>query len=282
VSAAISLHDPLHGTGIFNGLISITAIGATTYLGLQNQSVGMALQDARAELAHVNRITTLGELTAAITHEVNQPNGGEVTSAEAAFHWLAAQPPNLEEVQQALHAVVEDGKRASEIVARIRALMAKDVRSHREPLDINEVIIEVIALMRSEVQKNRILLQTLLSGDLPSIRGDRIQLQQVVLNLALNSIEAMSGKHKGPRELLIRTEKQNDSIVVAVVDRGIGLDPESLDRVFQAFYTTKAGGVGMGLSICRSIIESHGGKISAFPTAGGGATFRFSLPYIAN
>lgn len=278
LSAFLSHSDPLRSTGIINCLISIAAIGATTYLGLRNQSAGMALQDARAELAHVNRVATLGELTASIAHEVNQPIAGAVTNADAALRWLTAQPPNVDEARQALEGIVEDGKRTSEIIGRIRAFVQK-VPLRREQLDINEVILEVIALTRSEMQRNGISLHTQLSSGLPLVPGDRIQVQQVILNLILNAIDAMNGVGTRPRELRIGTGTEDlNGVLVTVHDVGTGLDPESLDRLFQAFYTTKPGGMGMGLSICRSIIEAHGGRVWATPNAGHGATFRFSLP----
>jgi C4-dicarboxylate-specific signal transduction histidine kinase len=278
LSAALSLSDPFRHSGIVNCVISIVAIVATTYLALKNQSANMALQDTRAELAHVNRIATLGELTAAIAHEINQPITGAVTNAEAALTWLATRPPDLKEVHQALDAVVEDGKRAGEIIARIRGLLAK-VPSQGERLNINAIILEVVGLMRSEIQKHRVILETRLSNDLPAILGDRIQLQQVMLNLMLNAVEAMSGDNKGLRELVISSEKQDPSgVLVTLRDSGPGLDPTSVDRLFQAFYTTKSGGIGVGLSICRSIIEAHDGRIWASAAPSGGASFHFSLP----
>jgi C4-dicarboxylate-specific signal transduction histidine kinase len=280
LSAYLSLTEPLRAAGLINCIISITAIVATTYLGLKNQSANLALQDARMVLAHVNRLATLGELTAAIAHEVNQPIAGAVTNAEAALNWLAAEPPDLREVHQALGAVVEDGKRASEIIARIRGMLA-NTPPRRERLNINAVIVEVIRLMRSEIQRNRVSLQTSLSNELPGIVGDRIQLQQVVLNLMLNAVEAISDKGQQPRELFISTEKQDaSSILVTVRDSGAGLDLSSLDQVFQPFHTSKSGSIGVGLSICRSIVEAHGGRIWASASGGGGASFHFSLPAV--
>ena len=279
LSAFLSPHDdPSRSAGVVNCLISISAIAATTYLALKNQSAGTALQDARTELAHVNRLTTLGELTASIAHEVNQPIAGVVANADAALRWLASHPPNIEEARQALEGIVEDGKRTGEIVTRVRALVKK-MPARKERLHINEIILEVVSLTQSEVQRNGIALRMQLSKDLPAISGDRIQLQQVVLNLILNAVEAISGVSKGPRELLIGTEKaDSNGVRVAVRDSGIGLESQSLDRLFGPFYTTKPDGMGMGLSICRSIVEAHGGQVRASRNVGPGATFQFTLP----
>lgn len=279
LSAFLSRHDdPSRSAGVVNCLISISAIAATTYLALKNQSAGIALQDARAELAHVNRLTTLGELTASVAHEVNQPIAGVVANADAALRWLASRPPKIEEARQALEGIVEDGKRTGEIVTRIRALFKK-MPARRERLDINEIILEVVALTRSEVERNDIALHTQLSNDLPIISGDRIQLQQVILNLILNAVEAISAVGKGSRDLNIGTEKDDSKGVhVAVRDSGAGVESKSLESLFEPFYTTKPGGMGMGLSICRSIVAAHGGRVWASRNPGPGATFHFTLP----
>jgi PAS domain S-box-containing protein len=237
-----------------------------------------ALQEAQANLAHVNRVTTLGEMTASIAHEVTQPIAAVVTNAGAGLAWLAAQPPNLEETQQALGRILRDGNRASEVISRIRAL-AKKMPPREDRVNINEAIIEVLALARGEVERNRVLARTELSSDLPTIPGDRIQLQQVILNLVVNAIEAMSGAGIGPRELVVSTRKEAaNGVLVAVRDSGPGFDPESVDHLFDAFYTTKSAGIGMGLAICRSIIEAHEGRLWAVPNVPGGAIFQFSLP----
>ncbi len=235
-------------------------------------------EDERQALAHANRITTMGQLTASIAHEVNQPIGAVVTNAQAALRWLNMQPSDLEEVRQALDRIVRNGRRAGDVISRIRALVAK-AAPQNDQLDINEVMLEVIALTRSELRSSGTSLQTRLAEGLPLILGDRIQLQQVMLNLIFNAVEAMSGSRDRSRELLISTEKDGPGgALVAVRDSGPGLDPESVDRLFDAFYTTKPGGMGMGLSICRSIIEAHGGRMWATANVPQGATFRFNLP----
>jgi PAS domain S-box-containing protein len=236
-----------------------------------------ALRHAQTELAHVNRVTTMGQLTASIAHEVNQPIAAVITNASAARRWAAAQPPDLEEVRQALDRIIENGERAGEVIDRIRALIKK-TPARRESLDINETIREVITLTRGELLKTGVSLQTHFAKDLPLIQGDRIQLQQVMLNLIMNAVEAMSGVSDGERRLRIGTERDapND-VLVEVRDSGPGLRPESLDHVFDAFYTTKASGMGMGLSICRSIIEAHEGRMWASANTPRGAIFRFTL-----
>jgi two-component system, LuxR family, sensor kinase FixL len=235
-----------------------------------------ALHHAQAELAHVTRVTTLGEMTASIAHEINQPLAAVVNNASAGLRWLAAN--NLEEARQSTELVIADGHRAGEIINRIRAL-AKKAPPQKDWVNINETIAEVIALSQSEIQRNRVLLQTQLSSDLPPILGDRIQLQQVILNLIINAIEAMSGVGEEARELQVGSEKdESQGVLVAVRDSGPGLDPEGLNRIFTAFYTTKPQGMGMGLAISRSIIEAHGGRLWAVPNDGPGVTFQFALP----
>jgi C4-dicarboxylate-specific signal transduction histidine kinase len=237
-----------------------------------------ALREAQTELAHVNRVATMGQLAASIAHEVNQPITGVVTNADAALRWLGGQPPDLKEVRHSLDEIIKDGNRAGDVIGRIRALVTK-VPPRKDGLEINEAIREVIALTHGEVVKNSISLQTQLAAGLPLIQGDRIQLQQVILNLIINAVEAMSGVSGGPRELLIGTAKDGSSeVLVEVQDSGPGLNPESFDRLFDAFYTTKPGGMGMGLSICRSIVEAHGGRIWVSRTAVPGATVQFTLP----
>jgi PAS domain S-box-containing protein len=237
-----------------------------------------ALRQAQAELAHVTRVTTLGEMTASIAHEINQPLAAVVNNASACLRWLAGQAPNLEEARQSAALIIADGHRAGEIIGRIRAL-AKKSPPRKDWLDINETILEVTALARSEVQGNRVSLETQLADDVPLILGDRIQLQQVILNLIINAIEAMSGVNEGLRELLVGSGKdESRGVLVTVRDSGPGLDPESLDHLFTAFFTTKPQGMGMGLAISRSIIEAHGGRLWATANDDRGATVQFTLP----
>jgi signal transduction histidine kinase len=235
-------------------------------------------QRAQAELAHVNRVATMGQLAASIAHEVNQPIGATVTNAQAALRWLGARTPNLDEARQALDQIVRDGKRAGDVVSRIHALVKK-APERKDRFDINEAISEVIALTRSEVLRHGISLQTHFATGLPRVQGDRTQVQQVILNLILNAVEAMSGNREGARELLIRTRRDgSDAVLVAVRDSGPGLDPTNMDRIFEAFYTTKPEGMGMGLAICRSIIDAHGGRLWAVANKPRGAVFRFTFP----
>jgi len=226
----------------------------------------------------VSRLTTLGELTASVVHEVSQPLGAMIASAAAGARWLAADPPEMAEARSALDNIAADGKRAREVIARIRAL-AKHQAPRLELLDINRKILEVLALTEHELRSHDIVLRTQLGEALRRVAGDRVQLQQVLLNLILNAIEAMSGVHDGPRQLtIVSREDAPDAVVVEVRDSGTGLDPEGAERVFEAFYTTKAEGIGIGLSISRSIIEAHGGRVWASSNEPRGAVFRFSLP----
>jgi C4-dicarboxylate-specific signal transduction histidine kinase len=237
-----------------------------------------ALREAQTELAHVNRVTTMGQLAASIAHEINQPIAAVVTNAHAALRWLGVQPPDLAEGRHALDDIIKEGNRAGEVIGRIRALIKK-VPPRSDRLDINEATLEVIELARSELVRNRVSLRTDFAKGLPLILGDRIQLQQVILNLIINAVEAMSATSEGSRDLLISTaQDESNGVVVAVRDSGPGLSPESLERLFDPFYTTKAGGMGMGLSICRSIIEVHGGRVWATTNVPHGATFQFTLP----
>jgi PAS domain S-box-containing protein len=235
-------------------------------------------REMQMELAHANRIETMGQLTASVAHEVNQPIAATVANAQAALRWLARRPPGLEEVQQSLARIVRDGKRAGDVIGRIRELIRKQP-PRKGCLEINGVIREVVELTLSEAVKNKVLVRTDLADGLPLVEGDRVQLQQVLLNLILNAVEAMSDIGDGARELLISSGKaEAGGVLVAVRDTGPGLDPTRVDRLFEAFYTTKSGGTGMGLAICRSIIESHGGRLWAGTSEPRGAVFQFTLP----
>jgi C4-dicarboxylate-specific signal transduction histidine kinase len=229
-------------------------------------------------LAHANRVITLGHLAASIAHEVNQPIAAIVANADAALRWLDAQPPDLGEVRQALRGIIGDGNRTGEVIARIRGLINK-VPPRRDPLDMNQAISDATTLARTELIKHRIALQIQLAQEPPVVRGDRIQLQQVLLNLIVNAVESMSTLIEGPRELKISSARDaRDSVLIAVRDSGPGLTPEDFERAFQAFHTTKPDGMGLGLSICRSIVEAHGGRLWATANAPRGAIFQFALP----
>ena len=233
---------------------------------------------AQAEIARIARVTTMGELAASIAHELNQPLGSIVTTGDACLRWLAANPPNLDEARQAVEAIIRDGTRASSVLVRTRGLLRRGERL-RERLDINDVVREVIALLDGELRRNGVSLRTDLPGNLPPVVVDRVLLQQVILNLIMNAIEAMRAVSDRARVLCIRTEEQSSgSIVVLVQDSGVGLDPKQLNRMFEPFYTTKVQGIGMGLTISRSIIEAHGGRLWAVANDGPGSTFCFTVP----
>jgi len=257
-----------------------------------------AVSKAQTELAHVTRVAALGELTASIAHEINQPLAAVVTNANASLRWLAGNPPNLAEGREAIRRIVRDGNRAGDVISRMRALFKK-APATKERLDINEVVEEVLIFTQSEMQRNRVSLHVELANDLLPISGDRIQLQQVILNLLINAIEAMTGLNEYPRELWVSSQKVTQipgesqktmlehkalagaewtHVLIAVRDSGPGLDPTSLDRLFDAFYTTKPRGLGMGLAISRSIIEAHQGRLWAMANAPRGAVLQFVLP----
>jgi PAS domain S-box-containing protein len=235
-------------------------------------------REVQAELAHAGRVATMGQLTASIAHEVKQPIASSVTNAEAAMNWLNRRPPNLEKVQATLACIVNDGNRASEIIDRIRDLVKK-VPPRKDRLEINEAIREVIELTRGEAVKNRVSVDKQLAEELPLVAGDRVQLQQVMLNLIINAIQAMSATSDGPRQLVIRTGKaESGGVLVAVRDSGPGLAPGNLEHIFEAFHTAKPDGLGLGLSICRSIIAAHGGRLWASANEPRGAIFQFTVP----
>jgi PAS domain S-box-containing protein len=235
-------------------------------------------RELQMELAHASRVATMGQLSASIAHEINQPIAAVIANANAGLRWLGAQKPDLDEVRQALGRIVRDGNRTGEVIGRVRALIKK-MPPRRDRLDMNEAVREVIGLTQAELQNNGVRLQTRLAGDLPLVSADRVQLQQVMINLIVNAIEAMNGADERLRELTIVSGRDGaDNVFVEVQDTGPGLDLEKLGRLFQSFYTTKPDGIGMGLAISRSIAEAHGGRLSAAPNQPRGAVFRFTLP----
>ena len=237
-----------------------------------------ALDKARSELAYVSRVTTLSALTASIAHEVNQPLSGIITNASTCLRMLASDPPNVDGARETARRTIRDGNRASDVVTRLRALFARKV-SAIESVDLNEAAREVIALSRDELNRAAVVLQPELADGLPPVSGDRVQLQQVVLNLLLNASDAMSGIEDRPRQVIIRTERDDDGCVrLSVRDSGVGFEPGGADQLFEAFYTTKSHGMGIGLAVSRSIIENHRGRLWAASNDGPGATFAFSIP----
>ena len=244
----------------------------------QRRSSEDTLARTQSELAHVARVTSLGALTASIAHEVNQPLSGIITNASTCLRMLAADPPNVDGALETTRRTIRDSNRASDVITRLRALFSKK-EGTTESVDLNEAAREVIALLLNEIQRNRVILRTELAGDLPLVTGDRVQLQQVILNLVRNGSDAMCAVEDRPRQLVIRTQRDEGGCVrLTVQDHGVGLDPRASDRLFEPFYTTKGDGMGMGLSVSRSIIERHHGRLWAVPNDGPGATFSFSIP----
>jgi PAS domain S-box-containing protein len=240
------------------------------------------LLDAQMELARITRMTTLGELTASIAHEVNQPLAAVVANAEACLRWLDRATPDHDAVRRSVEWLIDDSHRASEVIRRVRALARKS-DTEKVRLDVNDVIRETVGLMQREVFSHRVSLRVELTSALPAILGDRVQLQQVIINLVMNGIEAMQSVTDRPRELLIRSGQDEEQLVfVSVTDCGVGISAENADRLFNAFFTTKSSGMGMGLSICRSIMEAHGGRLWTTANVPYGATFQFTLPVNAN
>nr|WP_158926779.1 PAS domain S-box protein [Acidisphaera sp. S103] len=269
------LHMIAHGNREQDGELEyIGAIQDVTQRRLSEEALG----NVRSELARMVRITSLGALTASIAHEVNQPLAGIITNASTCMRMLAADPPNVDGARETARRTIRDGHRAADIIARLRALFAKKDATI-ESVDLNVAAQEVIALSLTDIRRNQVTLQQAFSDDLPSVAGDRVQLQQVILNLLLNASDAMKDVNDRRREIMIKTERdEGDHVRLTVRDTGIGFDPQSVNRLFEAFYTTKSGGMGIGLSVSRSIIENHGGRLWAAPNDGPGATFAFSIP----
>ena len=257
--------------------------GQLEYIGAaqdvtQRRTSEEALAKARSELAHVSRVSSLGVMTASIAHEVNQPLSGIITNASTCLRMLAADPPNVEGARETARRTIRDGQRASDVIARLRELFTTRAFA-TERLDVNEAAREVIALSMSELRRGRVSVRSTFADNLLPVLGDRVQLQQVILNLIMNAIDAMSGVEDRPRELVVRTEPEaGGGVCLSVLDTGVGLEPKTVDRLFDAFYTTKSGGMGIGLSVSRSIVESHRGRLWATPNTGPGATFSFSIP----
>jgi PAS domain S-box-containing protein len=269
------LHIVAHGIRDQDGHLEY--IGAVQDISKRRLSEE-ALSDVRLELARVARVASLGALTASIAHEVNQPLSGILTNASTCLRMLAADPPNVEGARETARRTIRDSHRASDVITRLRALFGKKDATI-ELVDLNEATREVIALLTIELQRSRVILQPELADDLPPVAGDRVQLQQVILNLLLNALDSMSGINDRPRHLVIRTDRdEGDHVRVTVQDAGAGFPPQDADRLFDAFYTTKRGGMGIGLSVSRSIIDNHRGRLWAVPNSGHGATFSFSIP----
>ncbi|MCP3400123.1 MULTISPECIES: PAS domain S-box protein [unclassified Bradyrhizobium] len=270
---------PLHDED--GNFLGYRGVSSDVTAAIRAQQTEEELRKTQAELAHVTRVTTLGELTASIAHEINQPLAAVISNADACIAWLGREPADLEAARRSVEWIVEDANRASEVIRRIRA-HAKKTEIEMVPLDINQVVREAMALVRRELATHAVSVRMELSSGLPSICGDRIQLQQVLINLVVNGIEAMQANVDRPRELAIRSsragEDGDEHLLLTVTDRGVGLGGDVTDHIFTPFFTTKSSGLGMGLSICRSIIEAHAGRLSAFPNEGGGATFQIALP----
>jgi C4-dicarboxylate-specific signal transduction histidine kinase len=265
-------HSVLNRSGDLIELVG-TSIDVT-----ERKQAEEARLDAQSRLAHANRVTTMGHLTASIAHEVNQPLGAVVNAAGACRRWLDGDIPNLDEARLAVDWIVKEGNRASEVIRRVRTL-ARMTDIEKVPLDLNDVVREALALVRRELASQRVSLRVELASALPSILGDRVQLQQVIINLVMNGLEAMQSVTDRPRELAIQSRLDGtQQVLVSVTDCGVGISAKDADRLFNAFFTTKASGMGMGLSICRSIIEAHGGRLWATANIPYGAMFQFTLP----
>ena len=276
-SSVKHVHMVAHALGHEGGSFEFVGAVMDVTAAKQAEEREDVLRQAQVDLAHVNRVTTMGELTASLTHEVNQPIAAIVTNAGACLRWLAGDTPNLEEARAAATRIVKDGTRAAEIISRVRLLFKKHT-PQTESVDVNEVIREMIILLRSELTRYSISVRAEQATDLPQVMGDRVQLQQVMMNLIINGIDAMKDVD-GTSELAIKSQRgENEQVMVSVSDTGVGLPPHQADQIFNAFFTTKLHGIGMGLSISRSIIGAHGGHLWAGDNSPRGASFHFTLP----
>lgn len=264
-------------SGLINTTLSLLAIGATTYLAIRIERLDAKARLAQSELARMSRLMIVGELGTAIAHEVSQPITAIAANGNAALRWLSATPADQDEARRAIERIVMDAGRAGDVIGRVRGLVARSAPS-RDMIDLSEAIVDVLELVRSEIRKSQIHLRTELASDLPLVAGDRVQFQQVILNLIMNATEALTEVDAEARELLVSAAADESKITVSVRDSGIGVPSATLDRIFDAFYTTKPNGMGMGLAISRSIIEAHGGTVYAAPNFPHGTVFGFTLP----
>ena len=263
--------------GLINSILSLVAIGATTYLAIRIEMLDAKARQAQSELARMSRLMIVGELGTSIAHEVSQPITAIAANGNAALRWLSATPADNDEARRAIERIVADAGRAGDIIGRVRGLVARSSPS-RDTIDLVEAINDVLELIRGEIRRNQILFRAELASDLPLVAGDRVQLQQVILNLVMNAIEALVDVDADARELLVSAAADERKVTVSVRDTGSGMPAEMRDRIFEAFYTTKPKGMGMGLAITRSIIEAHGGPVYAAPNFPHGAVFGFTLP----
>ncbi|KPY34978.1 Sensor histidine kinase [Pseudomonas syringae pv. primulae] len=263
---------------LINCIISLAAIAMATYLALRMAVAIRSVHEARSQLAQIARVNMLGELTASIAHEINQPLSAIVTSGNACTRWLAAEPANLDRARQALARMIGDANRAGDIIVRVRAL-AKRSAAHKEWINVADTVAEIVSLAHSEIDEQQVVLTVEVSEGLPPLLADRVQIQQVLLNLMLNAVDAMRRVEPGQARLAVTVDvNAGGEVKFSVRDNGMGVAPENIDRIFDAFYTTKEEGMGIGLAISRSIIEAHGGRIWVMPEPSVGATFHFTLP----
>jgi C4-dicarboxylate-specific signal transduction histidine kinase len=269
--------DPSGAIGAFNSMVSIAAIVSSAYLVGRGQAAESALRQAEAELARAMRVTTMGELTASIAHEVNQPIAAVVTNASACLRWLGAAPANLDQARAAAGRIVRDGTRAAEIISRIRLIFTKESPDWQS-VDMNELLRETLDMLIGEEAIQSVSVRANLAVGLPNVMSNRVQLQQVIVNLLTNALESMQ-ETTGPKDLIVTSSRSSDEeVTISIGDTGVGLQTEEIDRMFNAFFTTKPQGTGMGLSISRSIIEKHDGRLWAVPNQPAGAIFYFAIP----